>query len=293
MQLIDGKAISQQIKDEIKSEVEGFVSKGFRPPHLVAILVGDDGASQTYVSHKMKACEYVGFTSTNLVFPPTISQSELLDKIAEINRDENIDGLIVQLPLPKHINYMKVIESIVPGKDVDGFHPTNMGKMVMGLDTLLPATPYGVMELIRRSGIETKGKTVLMIGKSLIVGTPMSILLSRDGADATSILSHIHSKRDDLDKFLKMADIVIVAIGVPEYIKGGQLKPGAVVIDVGITRVADETAKAGYRLKGDVHFESASKVCSYITPVPGGVGPMTVTMLLQNTLKAYKSQVGL
>lgn len=293
MQLIDGKQTSQIIKDEIKAEVTALTSAGKRAPHLVAILVGEDGASQTYIEHKMKACKYVGFRSTNLNFPNTTSEEEVLAAVEKCNTDPDVDGLIVQLPLPAHIDYMKIIRSIVPEKDVDGFHPSNVGKMVMGLPTLLPATPYGVLELIKRYNIPTDGKTCLVLGRSLIVGTPMSIMMGRPGVDATPIMAYINSSKEDIKTFLAMADILIVAIGVPGFIKGESLKEGVVVIDVGTTRVADPSKKAGFSLKGDVDFESAAKKASYITPVPGGVGPMTVTMLLKNTLMAYKVHVGL
>lgn len=288
MQLIDGKAISQQIKDEIKAEVADLIAQGKRPPHLAAILVGEDGASQTYVGHKMKACEYVGFKSANFLFPDTISEAELLQKIEEINCNPTIDGLIVQLPLPKHIDYTKVIRAILPEKDVDGFHPSNVGKMVMGLPTLLPATPYGVLELLKRSEIETKGKNALIIGRSLIVGTPMSIMMGRVGVDATSIMAHRHTPPEELKSLMQLADIIIVAVGIPGFIKAEDLKEGVVIIDVGTTRVVDASTKSGFTLKGDVDFEAVAPKCSYITPVPGGVGPMTVTMLLKNTLEAYK-----
>lgn len=287
MQLIDGNQTAQAIKDEIKAEVTALTSNGKRVPHLVAILVGEDGASQTYVNRKMKACQYVGFRSTNLTYPSTVSEQEILSVIETCNQDPDVDGLIVQLPLPKHIDYMKVILSILPEKDVDGFHFSNIGKMVMGLPTLLPATPSGVLELIRRYNIPTDGKTCLVLGRSLIVGTPMSILMGRPGVDATPIMAYINSNKDHIKQFLAMADILIVAIGVPEFIKGEDLKEGVVVIDVGITRVKDDTKKSGYSIKGDVHFDSAAPKASFITPVPGGVGPMTVTMLLKNTLEAY------
>lgn len=291
MQLIDGNQTAQAIKDEIKAEVTVLTSNGKRVPHLVAILVGEDGASQTYVNRKMKACQYVGFRSTNLTYPSTVSEQEILSVIETCNQDPDVDGLIVQLPLPKHIDYMKVILSILPEKDVDGFHFSNIGKMVMGLPTLLPATPSGVLELIRRYNIPTDGKTCLVLGRSLIVGTPMSILMGRPGVDATPIMAYINSNKDHIKQFLAMADILIVAIGVPEFIKGEDLKEGVVVIDVGITRVKDDTKKSGYSIKGDVHFDSAAPKASFITPVPGGVGPMTVTMLLKNTLEAYKSHI--
>lgn len=288
MQLIDGKAISQQIKDEVKAEVALFVAEGKRAPHLVAILVGEDGASQTYVEHKMKACKYVGFDSENMIFPADITEAKLLEKIAEINHNPAIDGLIVQLPLPKHIDYMKVITAILPEKDVDGFHPANVGKMVMGLPTLLPATPYGVLELLKRSNIDTFGKNALVIGRSLIVGTPMSILLSRNGVDATTTLAHRHTPPERLKELTKMADIIVIAVGIPEFLKAEDVKEGAVIIDVGTTRVEDSTSKTGYKLKGDVDFKAVAPKCSHITPVPGGVGPMTVTMLIKNTLETYK-----
>ncbi len=229
----------------------------------------------------MKACKYVGFRSTNLNFPSTASEAEVLMAVQKCNEDPDIDGLIVQLPLPPHIDYMKIILSIVPEKDVDGFHPSNVGKMVMGLPTLLPATPYGVLELIRRYNIPTDGKTCLVLGRSLIVGTPMSIMMGRPGVDATPIMAYINSSKEDIQKFLGMADILIVAIGVPGFIKGDHLKEGVVIIDVGTTRVTDASKKAGFSLKGDVDFESAAPKASFITPVPGGVGPMTVTMLLK------------
>lgn len=291
MQLIDGNKTAQVIKDEIKAEVATFEQAGKRAPHLVAILVGDDDASQTYVAHKMKACHYVGFLSTNLRFPATTSEADILAAVQNCNNDPHIDGIIVQLPLPKHVDYMKIILAILPEKDVDGFHPANVGKMVMGLPTLLPATPYGVLELIRRYNIPTYGKTCLVLGRSLIVGTPMSIMMGRMGVDATPILAYKHSNQAHIKQFLGMADILIVAIGVPEFIKGEDLKEGVVVIDIGITHVADASKKSGYSLKGDVHFESAAQKASFITPVPGGVGPMTVTMLLKNTLEAYKLRI--
>lgn len=288
MQLIDGKKTAKIIQDEIRAEVSVFVKEGKRPPHLVAILVGNDGASETYVSYKMKACEYVGFRSTNLVFPDNISEVSLLEEVEKCNQNPDIDGLIVQLPLPSHIDYMKVILSIRPEKDVDGFHPANVGKMVMGLPTLLPATPYGVMELLKRHNVATKGKNCVVIGRSLIVGTPMSILMGRVGIDGTPVMCHRHTPESERKYFTKNADILIVAVGIPGFIKAEDVKEGAVVIDVGTTRVADETAKSGFRLRGDVDFENVAPKCSMITPVPGGVGPMTVTMLIQNTFNTYK-----
>lgn len=288
MQLIDGNKTSLIIKDEIKAEVAGFVGAGKRQPHLVAILVGEDGASQTYVSHKMKACEYVGFQSTNLTFPSTISEAELFAEIEKCNENPEIDGLIVQLPLPKHIDYQKVLLAIRADKDVDGFHPFNVGKMMMGLPTMLPATPYGILELFKRNGIETRGKTCLTIGRSLIVGSPMSILMGRVGVDATSILAHRHTPEAELKRLMQTSDIIIVAVGIPEFIKVEDVKEGAVIIDVGTTRVPDAKKKSGFSLKGDVDFKNVAPKCSHITPVPGGVGPMTVTMLMKNTLEAYK-----
>ncbi|MBX7241461.1 MAG: bifunctional 5,10-methylene-tetrahydrofolate dehydrogenase/5,10-methylene-tetrahydrofolate cyclohydrolase [Bacteroidia bacterium] len=290
MQLIDGKKTAKIIQDEIRTEVAGFINKGLRPPHLVAILVGNDGASQTYVSHKMTACKYVGFLSTNLVFPDDISEEALLAEVEKCNQNPEIDGLIVQLPLPAHIDYMKIILAIRPEKDVDGFHPANVGKMVMGLPTLLPATPYGVMELLKRYKVETKGKNCVVIGRSLIVGTPMSILMGRVGIDGTPVMCHRHTPESERKIFTRNADILIVAVGIPGFIKEDDVKEGVVIIDVGTTRVEDTTTKAGYRLRGDVDFESVSPKCAMITPVPGGVGPMTVTMLIQNTFNTYKAR---
>ncbi len=290
MQLIDGKFIAKTIQNEIRTEVNTFVAQGSRPPHLVAILVGNDGASETYVSHKMKACKYVGFRSTNLTFPDTISEEALLAEVEACNQNSEIDGLIVQLPLPPHVDYMKVILAIRPDKDVDGFHPANVGKMVMGLPCLLPATPFGVMELLKRYKVETKGKNCVVIGRSLIVGTPMSILMSRRAVDGTAILCHRHTPEAERKLLTRNADIIIVAVGIPGFIKAEDVKEGAVVIDVGTTRVEDDTTLSGFRLKGDVDFEEVAPKCSMITPVPGGVGPMTVTMLLVNTLNAYKTR---
>ncbi|MEN8139422.1 MAG: bifunctional methylenetetrahydrofolate dehydrogenase/methenyltetrahydrofolate cyclohydrolase FolD [Bacteroidota bacterium] len=286
MILIDGKKTSGDIKDEIAIEVSKLVAEGKRAPHLAAVLVGDDGASQTYVNAKVKACEKVGFESTLVRFSAETSEEELLAKIDEMNNDEGLDGFIVQLPLPKHIDEQKVTLAINPDKDVDGFHPTNLGKMLLGQETFLPATPYGIVELIKRYGVETSGKHAVIIGRSHIVGSPMSVLLAQKGIDCTVTLTHSRTK--DLKEITRQADIVVVANGIPEFLKGDMVKDGVVVIDVGITRVEDKTKKSGFRLLGDVKFDEVSKKASHITPVPGGVGPMTIAMLMKNTLQSRK-----
>ena len=290
MQILDGKSLSNQIKSEIQEEVNGLVQNGFRRPHLVAILVGEDGASLTYINSKMRSCEKVGFQSSLRRFDTTITEEELLAEVKSCNDDPSIDGLIVQLPLPGHINAQKVTETISPEKDVDGFHPLNVGRMTLNHPTLLPATPYGIVELLDRYGIETEGKHCVVVGRSHIVGAPTSILLSREGGpwNATVTLCHIHTAPADLKRFCLQADILIVAVGKPGLITEDMVKEGVVIVDVGITRVPSMKTKSGYKLKGDVDFELVSKKASYITPVPGGVGPMTVAMLLKNTLIAYK-----
>ncbi len=287
MKLIDGKAIAAEIRGEIAAVVlHEFLDKGLRPPHLAAILVGDDPASLTYVTGKEKACREVGFTSSVYRYPSTISQAKLLEAVDFLNADPEIDGFIVQLPLPEHIDEQKVIERIHPDKDVDGFHPVNIGRMVLSLPGYLPATPFGILTLIRRSGIETAGKHVVVLGRSHIVGTPVSILLSRksDAGNATVTLCHSHTA--DLASITKQADILIVAIGRQDFVKPEMVKKGAVVIDVGMHRVPADDTRSGFRLKGDVDFDRVASVCSHITPVPGGVGPMTIVSLLLNTLKA-------
>ncbi len=289
MKLIDGKAISDAIKSEIASEVKQIIDNEGRIPHLAAVLVGEDPASQTYVASKEKGCKEVGFTSSLYRYPASITEKELLDAIEFLNKDEEIDGFIVQLPLPAHISPDKVIMAIDPTKDVDGFHPVNLGKMMLGQDCFLPATPYGIMQLLERSNIETEGKHCVVLGRSNIVGTPMSLLMSRNNKHANATVTICHSKTKNLKEICLSADILIAAIGKPEFVKADMVKEGAVVIDVGIHRVVSSETQSGFRLKGDVDFAEVSKKCSYITPVPGGVGPMTIVSLLMNTLKASKN----
>lgn len=285
--ILDGKALSSEVKATVKKEVDKITGFGKRAPHLAAILVGEDGASKTYIGSKERACKEVGFDSTILRLPSDISENELINKVKEINSNPLIDGLIVQLPLPGHISEDTVIEAINPNKDVDGFHMINTGKLALGLDTFIPATPFGIIQLIEKSGIATAGKHCVVIGRSNIVGRPMSILMSLNKPWGNCTVTLCHSKTANLHKFTLDADILIVALGRPEFVTGDMVKPGAVVIDVGISRVEDQSEK-GYSIKGDVHFESAQKVAGWITPVPGGVGVMTIAGLLQNTLKAYK-----
>lgn len=284
--IIDGKAIAEKIKGEIARQVEQMLKRGMRAPHLAAILVGNDGASMTYVGHKEKACAQVGFKSTVYRLDKHTTQKELLSLIAGINDDDSIDGLIVQLPLPEGLDEQSVINAISADKDVDGFHPFNTGKMMLGLPTFLPATPYGIMTLLKESNIETKGKHCVIIGRSNIVGKPMANLLSAkgDGADCTVTLCH--SRTPDISHFTLDADIIIAALGHPKFLTRDMVKPGAVVIDVGITRVEDKNKKSGFRLQGDVDYENVAPIASYITPVPGGVGPMTIVSLLKNTITA-------
>ena len=287
--LIDGKKVSSDIKQEIAEEVKKFKEENGKVPHLAAVLVGSDGASETYVSHKVKACGQVGFKSTLVRMESTVSEKELLAKVDELNEDKDIDGFIVQLPLPGHISENKVIEAIDPLKDVDGFHPENLGKMTIGLPSFIPATPFGIMELIKRYDIETSGKSCVVIGRSNIVGRPVSILLSKKGVDATVTL--VHSRTKNLEEVVRGADLIIAAIGIPEFVKAEMVSEGAVIIDVGTTRVKSDKTKSGWKLKGDVDFENVAPKCSYITPVPGGVGPMTIVSLLQNTLQACRMKV--
>jgi len=286
MILLDGKQTSADIKVEIAAAVSEIKNQGKRAPHLAAILVGTNGASMTYVGAKVKACELVGFDSTLIDLPVETTEETLLAQIHTLNDNPAIDGFIVQLPLPKHIDEQKVLMAVHPDKDVDGFHPMNVGRMALDLPTFLPATPYGIMELIERYKIPTSGKQVVVIGRSHIVGRPMSILMSqkRPAGDATVTIAH--SRTTNLAELTLEADIVVAALGIPEFLTAEMVKPGAVIIDVGITRVPDETKKRGYRIAGDVHFESVAEKASYITPVPGGVGPMTIAMLLKNTLLA-------
>lgn len=286
--IIDGKQISSDIKQEIAEEVKQIVAKGGKIPHLAAVLVGNDGGSETYVAHKVKACEQVGFKSTLVRFDADVSEEKLLARVDELNRDADIDGFIVQLPLPDHISENKVIEAIDPSKDVDGFHPVNVGRMVVGLPAFVSATPYGIMELLKRYKIETSGKKCVVIGRSNIVGRPVSILMSKKGVDAT--VTVVHSRTKDLAAITAEADIIIAAMGIPGFVTADMVKEGAVVIDVGTTRVKSDQTKSGWKLRGDVDFDAVAPKCSYITPVPGGVGPMTIVSLLQNTLLAGKKE---
>ena len=289
MTIIDGKATAATIKAEIKAEVEAIVAAGGKRPHLAAILVGHDGGSETYVKNKVLACEACGFDSTLLRFEDDITEEELLSHVSKLNCDNNIDGFIVQLPLPKHIDEQKVIEAIDPRKDVDGFHPINVGRMAIGLPAFISATPKGILELLRRYNIETSGKKCVILGRSNIVGKPMAqLMMQKEGGDATVTVCHSHSPQ--LKDECRQADIIIAAIGRPAFVTADMVKPGAVIIDVGTTRVPDSTRKNGFRLSGDVDFDNVSPLCSAITPVPGGVGPMTICMLMLNTLQAARQR---
>ena len=290
-EIIDGKLTSAEIKEEIAEKVRQIIKNGGKIPHLAAVLVGDDGASQTYVSGKVKACELVGFKSTLLKFDSDISEEKLLDVVDDLNNDDDIDGYIVQLPLPKHISSQKVTERIKPEKDVDGFHPINIGRMVLGLPAYISATPLGILKLIERYKIETEGKECVIIGRSDIVGTPMSNLLSRKKYPGNCTVTLCHSRTKDIKALSQKADIVIAALGKPEFLTADMVKEGAVVFDVGISRVPDATKKRGYALKGDVKFDEVFEKASYITPVPGGVGPMTIASLLYNTLLASQKAI--
>lgn len=291
MTIIDGKQLAKEIKTEIAEAVQKIVEAGKRPPHLAAVLVGEDPASQVYVRNKVRSCEQVGFKSTLVRQPDTITEEALLQIVADLNQNDDIDGFIVQLPLPKHINEEKVTLAIAPKKDVDGFHPINFGRMSQGLPCYLPATPSGIMEMLKRYEIPTSGKEVVVIGRSNIVGTPISILLSRKANPGNATVTLCHSRTKDLAAHTRQADILIASIGISNFVKGDMVKEGVVVIDVGINRVDDPTAKRGYRLTGDVDFDEVSQKASFITPVPGGVGPMTVVSLLSNTLKANNGEV--
>lgn len=290
MELLDGKKLSKEIKEEIKEDVTKYTKNGLRTPHLVAIIVGNDPASTFYVKSKMKSCDQVGFKSTNLTLEESISQSELLQIIKDLNSDDTVDGYIVQLPLPPHINSDIILESISPDKDVDGFHPVNMGKLILGLDTYIPATPLGILEMIKRYKIQTEGKNIVVLGRSNIVGKPISICLTQKGYPGDGTVTIVHSKTVGLKDIVKEADLIIAAIGKANFVTQDMVKVGAVVIDVGINSVEDKTKKRGYRIVGDVDFENVASKCSYISPVPGGVGLMTVTSLLMNTLKSYKKR---
>ena len=292
MKLLDGKVIAAQIKAEIAQEVKiSFLDQGIDPPHIAAILVGDDPASVTYVSAKERACKEVGFMSSIYRYPESISENRLLEAVDFLNNDSQITGFIVQLPLPSHIDEQKIIERINPEKDIDGFHPVNVGKMVLNQPCFLPATPYGIMTLIERAGIETSGKHVVVLGRSNNVGTPVSILLSRKTSPGNATVTLCHSKSINLASITSQADILVVAIGREGFVTPDMVKKDAVVIDVGIHRIPSDDTKSGFRLKGDVKFDEVAGKCSLITPVPGGVGPMTIVSLLQNTLKAYKKEI--
>lgn len=288
MELIDGKKTSAEIKQEIAEEVKKIIANGGRAPHLAAVLVGHDGGSETYVAHKIKSCEEVGFKSTLIRFEDDITEDELLKTVAKLNDDADVDGFIVQLPLPKHIDEQKVIEAIDPKKDVDGFHPVNLGRLVAGLDTFVSATPSGIVDLLKRYNIPTAGKHCVIIGRSNIVGRPLSILMSQKGVDAT--VTVCHSRTENLKEITKTADILVAAIGKPGFVTADMVKSGCAIIDVGTTRVKSDKTKSGWKLCGDVDFEHVAPLASYITPVPGGVGPMTICSLLKNTLKAGKQR---
>ncbi|MDC3390629.1 bifunctional 5,10-methylene-tetrahydrofolate dehydrogenase/5,10-methylene-tetrahydrofolate cyclohydrolase [Flavobacteriales bacterium] len=290
MILLDGKKTSIDIKAEIRKEVDELVSRGVKKPHLAAILVGSNGASETYVGAKVKACEQVGFDSTLVRFNEDVSELDLLNEINKINNNQNIDGLIVQLPLPNHIDELKVTQAINVEKDVDGFHPTNIGRMALNLPTYLPATPAGIMELLSRYNIKTSGKHCVVVGRSHIVGSPMSILMARNNTPGNSTVTLTHSRTKNLKEITRTADILIVALGKAQFINSEMIKDGACIIDVGINRVKSEKTKSGWKLLGDVDFYSVANMCSSITPVPGGVGPMTIAMLLKNTLKSAKNK---
>ncbi|MBK6282462.1 MAG: bifunctional 5,10-methylene-tetrahydrofolate dehydrogenase/5,10-methylene-tetrahydrofolate cyclohydrolase [Draconibacterium sp.] len=289
MILIDGNKVAAEMKQEITEEVKKIINNGGKAPHLAAVLVGHDGGSETYVAYKIKDCEAVGFKSSLIRYEDYVTEKELLAKIEELNNDDDLDGFIVQLPLPKHISEQKVIEAINPKKDVDGFHPANVGRMVIGLPSYVSATPFGIVELLKRYKIETNGKNCVIVGRSNIVVRPLSVLMSQKAVNATVTVAH--SRTENLEEVCRNADILIAAIGVPEFVKGNMVKKGAVVIDVGTTRVKSDLTKSGWKLKGDVLFEEVAEKCSYITPVPGGVGPMTRVSLLLNTLLSAKGEI--
>jgi len=290
MQLIDGKKIAAEIKDEVAAEIAILKEKGAKVPHLVAVLVGSNGASITYVNAKIEACKKVGMHSTIVRLNDTASEKELLEEVDRLNNDDDVDGFIVQLPLPKHISEKKVTEAISPKKDVDGFHPSNIGKMMLNLPTFLPATPYGILQLIERYNIETNGKHCVVVGRSAIVGSPVANLMSRNSYPGNCTVTLTHSRTVNLAEITRTADILIVALGKPEFVTADMVKEGVVIFDVGITRKADSSKKSGYKLYGDVKFDEVSKKASFITPVPGGVGPMTIVSLLKNTILAAKGK---
>jgi methylenetetrahydrofolate dehydrogenase (NADP+)/methenyltetrahydrofolate cyclohydrolase len=287
MTILDGKQTANDIKTELAVRVDQLILQGKRPPHLAAVLVGNDGASLTYVGSKVRSCERIGYESTLIQLPEETTEAELLQQIDRLNANTAVDGFIVQLPLPKHIDEEKVLMAIDPDKDVDGFHPTNFGKMALDMESFIPATPYGIMELLRRYQIDISGKHAVVIGRSHIVGRPMSILLSRKSSPGNATVTLTHSRTKNLADITKEADIVVSALGVPNFLKGNMVKKGAIIIDVGITRVPDSSHPKGYVITGDVDYERVKEKASFITPVPGGVGPMTIAMLLQNTFLAY------
>ena len=291
MNLINGKEVAAKIKEEIAAEVEVIKANGGKVPHLVAVLVGHDGGSETYVANKVKACEQVGFKSTLIRYESDVTEEELLSCVDRLNRNVDIDGFIVQLPLPNHISETKITEAIDYRKDVDGFHPVNVGRMSLGMPCFLSATPSGIVELLKRYNIETKGKHCVVLGRSNIVGKPVSMLMLQKAVPGDCTVSICHSRTKNIKDFTLQADIIIAALGVPEFLKGDMVKEGAVVIDVGTTRVPNEKTKSGFKLTGDVNFEEVAPKCSYITPVPGGVGPMTIVSLLKNTLLAAKKEI--
>ncbi len=284
MELLDGKKLSQQIKEEIKLAVSARKDNGLKIPHLAAVLVGNDGASLTYVGSKVRSCEQVGFKSTLIRLEDSISQEALLSKIKDLNSDKTLDGYIVQLPLPRHIDEDKILLAIDPNKDVDGFHPANFGRMALEMESFIPATPFGIMEMLKRYRLDISGKNCVVIGRSHIVGRPISILMSQKGNPGNATVTLAHSRTNNLEKLTQKADIIISALGIPEFLKGDMVKEGVIIIDVGITRVKDKNHPKGYVIKGDVDFKDVALKSSYITPVPGGVGPMTIAMLLKNTL---------
>lgn len=289
MILIDGKKVAAEMKEEIAAKVNALKKSGAKAPHLAAVLVGHDGGSETYVAYKIKDCEAVGFKSSLIRYEDDVTEKELLAKVHELNEDADIDGFIVQLPLPAHISEQKVIEAIDPKKDVDGFHPENVGRMVIGLPSFVSATPFGIVELLKRYNIETSGKNCVIVGRSNIVGRPLSILMSQKAINATVTVAHSRTK--NLEEWCRSADILVAAIGVPEFVKGNMVKEGVVVVDVGTTRIKSDQTKSGWKLKGDVLFDEVAQKCSYITPVPGGVGPMTRVSLLHNTLLAASGEI--
>ncbi len=291
MQLINGKKISEEIQQDIALEVIRMMDSGTKQPHLAAVLVGNDGGSETYVASKIKACERVGFKSSLIRHPKNVSEKELLQTVYDLNHNNDIDGFIVQLPLPDHINEQKIIEALLPNKDVDGFHPINIGRMVLNLPCFMSATPFGIIQLLSRYKIETKGKNCVVIGRSHIVGLPMSILLSKNNSIGNCTVTLCHSKTKDLKFHTSHADIIICAIGIPEFLTADMVKEGVVIIDVGTSRVKSSETTSGYKLKGDVKFDEVAPKCSYITPVPGGVGPMTIAALIHNTLLAAKKEI--